>query len=107
VLVDDVIAPSFQVAVVRILRIEEHGDGQQVIVGQGFTSMESSYTDGTIDFARFHSYIVGDLSPDVKMWTPDQVIGKGLCFFLNKNEPYRKPHKEQRWSFSLLHHCLK
>lgn len=84
-----------------------HDDGDVTITGHAFQSMQPSWETSSDCFARFHSYLIGDLNPTVQTFKGSEMIGKGIALHLNIDvEHPRILNFDQQWVFHMLDHCL-
>lgn len=101
------------VCVTDFIRDENtEASGDVTIVGHAFNNMRPSwqFEDGSLNFARFHSYIVKGVNENASRWKGSDMIGKGMPLQLKlagiggNRLNGREPHQE--WVVHLLDHCL-
>lgn len=91
------------------LKLSHDGTGDVVVHGHKFQDIEPSWTNDTVSFAKFHSYIVSNLDRNRRTWSSPDLIGKGNAFHLDLNGNGRHPRHinfSQKWVFHLLDHCV-
>lgn len=89
------------------MTLTESDEGDVQIHGHKFHTMEPSWKNQSMSFAKFHSYIISSLEKERKTWAASQLIGKGIAFHLDLNIGHPKRiNFEQKWVFHVLDHCI-
>lgn len=89
------------------LELADEETGEVSIVGHAFQSMQPSWETATDNFARFHSYLIGNLNTETTTFKASDMIGKGIALHLKIDVDHpRMLNFEQEWVFHLLDHCV-
>lgn len=102
-------------SVLWVTSIQRDDAGIGTLTGIKFEKMESSWKcdseiNGrltTIDFTRFHHYIVSNPAQEEVKVQSSSVIGKGFLLPLDQRKLMSKPVENAKFLFQLLDHCLK
>lgn len=85
-------------------------NGEVTIVGHVFRSMQPLWDFGnnSLNYSKFHSYVVGEIEGNTTNWKGSEMIGKGTALHLNLvgEGNLKGTEGDQRWVVHLLDHCL-